>query len=82
MTLHRRWGDVVFKLCACWVRTENINEDIEQFHTFGRFSVKSKKRDKLLHPIYVPIHQAPSEKDLSLKGKNMLPLGANLFLLD
>ena len=82
MTLHRRCGDVVLKLCACWVRTENINEDIEQFHTFGRFSVKSKERDKLLHPIYVPIHQASSEKDLSLKGKNMLPLGANLFLLD
>ena len=29
-----------------------------------------------------PAHQAPSEKKFTLKGKNLLPWGANSFLLE
>ena len=34
------------------------------------------------HPICCPIDQDPYEKGSTLKGKNLLPLGANSFLLE
>ena len=33
-------------------------------------------------PVFFPVHQDPSEKGSSLKGKNLLPMGANSFLLE
>ena len=46
----------------------------------GRFSAYFDKDDSFLTPISV--HQPPSQKGSTLKGKNLLPSGANSFLLE
>ena len=33
-------------------------------------------------PVCFPAKESPSEKGAALKGKNLLPLGANSFLLE
>ena len=50
--------------------------------TGGRFSVIFDKGDNLRLPACFLAHHIPSEKGSTLKGKNLLPMGANSFLLE
>ena len=38
-------------------------------------------RQLLSLPVFFPTHQVPSKKGSTLKGKHLLPVGANAFLL-
>ena len=50
-------------------------------YTLGRFYTIFTRETTFL-PFYFPAHQALSKKGLTLKGKNLLPMGANSFLLE
>ena len=51
-------------------------------HTLGRFSANLYKGDNFCDSVCSPAHQIPFEKESALKGKNLLPGGANSFLLE
>ena len=59
------------------------NNKLRGFDTLGKFStVFLQGRYFLGFSIGLPEHQVPSEKGSTLKGKNLLPQGANSFLLE
>ena len=72
----------------CKRKKINYNSSDEYTHKLkgtgllGRFSTIFTRATTSVLPVYFLVHQNPSEKGPTLKGKNMLPLGANSFLLE
>ena len=48
----------------------------------GKFSTIVYKRANFCDFICIPAHESPPEKGSTLQGKNLLPWGANSFLLE
>ena len=51
-------------------------------NTLGRFSSTITREKTIVLSVCIPAHQVPSEKVFILTGKNLLPQGANSFLLE
>ena len=64
--------------CACWVSSLLEGQQAVLFPPWQDFK---GKRTTLVTFCLLPAHQAPSEKGSTQKGKNLLPEGANSFLL-
>ena len=47
---------------------------------YNRLFTNFTRRQILRLPVCFPAHQIPSEQGSTLKGKNLLPMGAILFL--
>ena len=54
----------------------------KELDTHSGFLPFLQGRQILLLPVSFPAHLVPSEKGSTLKGKNLLPRGANSFLLE
>ena len=60
------------------IRNSLILKDLDMLGWFLPFFYKE---DNFCDFVCFPSHKAPSEKRCTLKGKNLLPMGANSFLL-
>ena len=50
--------------------------------THGRFSTIFNKGDNFCDLLFAVLHMVPLQRGPTLKGKNLLPVGANSFLLE
>ena len=61
----------------------NAYDWLRRLHKLDTFSaIFLQGRQILWLPVCFPEHQVPSGKGSTLEGKNLLPVGANSFLLE
>ena len=63
-----------------------LSVDTQGFYIRDRYKWQANrhfyKGDNVVFPVFGPMHQYPSGNGSTLKGKNLLPEGANSFHLE